>query len=62
MSNVLRNWALLPGSERLLADAGCLDAVARALAAVSHDGGAAAAELVGNLLDVLQQVCFGAIR
>ena len=58
MSNILRNWALMPGSERLLAEAACVHALAHALEAVSHDSGPAAAELAGNLLDVLQQVWF----
>jgi hypothetical protein len=56
VSNILRNWALMPGSERLLADAACVHELAHALEAASHDSGAAAAELAGNLLDVLQQV------
>lgn len=55
-SNILRNWALLPGSEQLLADARCIDALARALAAVTDTAGPAAAELAGNVLDVLRQV------
>jgi hypothetical protein len=59
VSNILRNWALMPGSERLLAEAACVDALAHALEAVSHDSGPAAAELASNLLDVLQQVLVG---
>ena len=59
VSNILRNWALMPGSERLLADAACVHTLTHALEAVSHDSGPAAAELAGNLLDVLQQVLAG---
>lgn len=55
-SNILRNWALMPGSEQLLADANCINALAFAVAAVAHEGGPAAAQLTGNVLDVLQQV------
>ncbi len=55
-SSILRNWALQPGGAEVLQAPNCVDALAAALAAVSHDNGAAAEELTGNILDVLQQV------
>jgi len=55
-SSILRNWALQPGAGEVLKAPACVDALARTLAAASHDDGADAAELAGNILDVLQQV------
>ncbi len=56
VSHVLRNWALQPGSGGALSVPDAVDALAAALAALEHDGGAAAAELAGNVLDVFAQV------